>query len=217
MQSPEQKSEDENRPTDPSLTSSTGDDSHGSRVDKAVDDIKASGEEKVEHYRGAAADKVDSLGESVRAAASEFDDNGLEEQFSQQLDNLAKGMGTLSSALRDKSGDEILRDVRRIAREHPALFLSGSVALGVAAARFAGASSKSSRNTRSAAEKNHSSAADVAARAKAATGSANGDGKEANGAPPRSGPTQSTSSMANPASTAGAHSPSASDNTENHS
>lgn len=148
MQSPDQPTNHGHRPADEPRAPSSGDNRQSSTGD-ALRDVKASGEEKIEHYRGAAADKVDSLADSARAAASELDDGGIEEQFSQQLDKLAKGMGNLSSAMRDKSGDEILRDVRRIAREHPGLFLTGSVALGIAASRFAGASSRSPGTGRS--------------------------------------------------------------------
>lgn len=151
MQSPQQETNVDDHPADKSHQSPTGD--HGQNgLDDVIEDVKSSGKEKVERYRGAAAGKVDSLTESARAAASGLDDEGLEGQLSHQLDNLAKGMGTLSSALRDKSADEILRDVRRIAREHPALFLTGSVALGIAASRFVGASSKTPGTGRSADE-----------------------------------------------------------------
>ncbi len=138
MQNPDNPTDAEGRPAPPPQDGQTQ-----KGAEDAVKDLKASGKEKVDHYRSDAADKVDSLADSARAAADKLEGGGMEEQFSRQITQLAEGMGKLSAALRDKSGDEILRDVQRVAREHPALFLAGSVALGLGAARFARASSQS--------------------------------------------------------------------------
>jgi hypothetical protein len=53
---------------------------------------------------------------------------------------MADGLRRLSDGLREKSADEILRDVRRVARENPTLFIAGSIAVGFGIARFARAS-----------------------------------------------------------------------------
>ena len=100
---------------------------------------QAEGKAGVEHLRATAAEKVDTLAGSMQAAASELrrDDVG---HLSGYVADLANGMSRFSSGLRNKSGDEMLRDVGRLARENPALFITGSIAIGFGLARFARAS-----------------------------------------------------------------------------
>ena len=98
-----------------------------------------------QRLRETAAGNVDRLAESVQAAASRLaqDDVG---HMSQYISNLADGMGRLSGSLRDKSGDELLREVGRLARENPALFVTGSIAIGFGLGRFARASQRPSQS-----------------------------------------------------------------------
>jgi len=51
-------------------------------------------------------------------------------------DILMENTERFANGLRDKSADELLRDVRNLARRQPALFIGGSVAVGILAARF---------------------------------------------------------------------------------
>lgn len=90
--------------------------------------------------RTTAAENLEKLAGSAKAAATQLerDDVG---HISQYVSDLAEGMTRFSGSLREKSGDEILRDVSRLARENPALFVTGSVAIGFALTRFARASS----------------------------------------------------------------------------
>lgn len=103
---------------------------------------RAEGQEQVQHYRDVAADKVDSLADSVKAAASELPDDDVA-HLSRHISDMANGLSSLSDGLRDKSADQILHDVRRVARENPTLFIAGSIALGFGITRFARASAPS--------------------------------------------------------------------------
>lgn len=102
---------------------------------------KAEGKDQVADARRTAADKVDTLADSAQAAAAQLRDDDIG-HLSEYVSNLADSMTRLSSTLREKSGDEVLRDIGRLARENPALFVTGSVAVGFGLARFARASEK---------------------------------------------------------------------------
>jgi hypothetical protein len=104
-----------------------------------ADEARAEGQQQVQHYRNVAADKVDTLADSVKAAASEMRDDDVA-HLSGHVSAMADGLRRLSDGLREKSADEILHDVRRVARENPTLFIAGSIAIGFGIARFARAS-----------------------------------------------------------------------------
>lgn len=97
---------------------------------------KAEGKARIADARRTAADKVETLADSADAAAAQLrrDDIG---HLSEYVADLADSMTRFSSNLREKSGDEMLREVSRLAQEKPALFLTGSVAIGFGLARFA--------------------------------------------------------------------------------
>ena len=102
---------------------------------RLADEAKQQGRAQADHYREVAADKVDRVADSIKAAASELgqDDMG---QLSQQITRLAEGMTKLSHGLREKSGDEILRDVGNLSRKNPALFVVGGLAIGFGLTRL---------------------------------------------------------------------------------
>lgn len=112
---------------------------HASGVDDLADKARAEGEEQVRHYRNVAADKVDTLADSVKAAAAGMRDDDMA-QLSGHVSAMAQSLRRLSDGLREKSADQILHDVRRVARENPTLFIAGSIAIGFGIARFARAS-----------------------------------------------------------------------------
>jgi len=114
----------------------------GDGTEEITEKVRAEGQEQVQHYRNAAADKVDSLADSVKAAAAEMRDDDVA-HLSQHVSDMASGLGRMADGLREKSADEILRDVRRIARENPTLFIAGSIAIGFGLTRFARASASS--------------------------------------------------------------------------
>lgn len=94
---------------------------------------------EVDRARDTAARKAEALAQSARAAADALgqDDIG---HMSEYITRLADGMGRFAEGLRHKSGDEIARDIGRMARENPALFVAGGVAVGFGLSRFARAS-----------------------------------------------------------------------------
>lgn len=108
---------------------------------QAADQVKTQGKSQLEGYRETAADEIEKVAHSAKAAAQELEGQdrlGL----SHYVSDMAQGMVQFSDSLRGKSVDELFQDVNRLARNNPALFLTGSVALGFGLTRFARASSK---------------------------------------------------------------------------
>lgn len=135
-----------------SPTSHTGNDPMGSsgaapsaedlkaKARDASEQIKNQGKAQLDSYRGTAADELEKVAQSVKAAAGELenqDSTGL----SHYVSDMAQSMVDLADNLRGKSVDELVGEVNRLARNNPALFIAGSVALGFGLTRFARASS----------------------------------------------------------------------------
>lgn len=108
-------------------------------------DVKEQGAEQYEHYRDLAAEQLDSLVEGAQSAASALegkDSLGL----SQYLAQLAGGLGSFADQVRDKSAEELLHKGAQLARDNPAVFLAGSVAIGFGLSRFLRASATHESN-----------------------------------------------------------------------
>lgn len=97
------------------------------------------GSEHLDEYRERAADEIENLARSATSAAEQLQDHdtlGL----SHYITDVAEGLGNFAGSLRGKSADELLQQVGRLARDNPALFLTGSIALGFGLSRFMRAS-----------------------------------------------------------------------------
>ncbi|WP_258190164.1 hypothetical protein [Stutzerimonas azotifigens] len=114
------------------------------KAHQVADQAKSEGRAQFEQYRGTAADQLEKVAQSAKAAASELEqqDSGL----SHYVSDMAQTMVRFADDLRGKSADDLLRDVNTLARNNPALFIAGSVALGFGLTRFAKASSHRTSN-----------------------------------------------------------------------
>lgn len=128
--------------TQGSGTGSSGGKQVRDSAEELAEKARTEGQAQVQHLRDSAADKVDTLADSVQAAASELKDDDVA-HLSQHISDMAGGLSRLSDGLREKSADQILRDVGRLARDNPTLFIAGSIALGFGITRFARASASS--------------------------------------------------------------------------
>lgn len=87
------------------------------------------------------ADGADALSDAVDAAASKLDDHDREglARYARELStNLANAAGQLEG----RSVDELATDAKRLARNNPALFMLGSIAVGFGLSRFFKASAE---------------------------------------------------------------------------
>ena len=102
--------------------------------------------EKAEEAREqitAQSDSVESAVDDIASTLGEHSDT-----LGQYASEFAGTLSSFNDRLRTSSLDEMASDARRIARENPAMFMLGAVAIGTIAARFFQASSPS-RNQRS--------------------------------------------------------------------
>lgn len=109
-----------------------------SKANEAKKQAKQQAEQKVDQNRERAADELDKIAHAARAAASDLEEQ--QDGLSNYVAEMANGIGTLANSLREKNMDDLIQDAKRIARNNPALFLAGSVAIGFGLARFAKAS-----------------------------------------------------------------------------
>lgn len=108
----------------------------------ALASAREHGTAQFEQYRDTAAQQIETLAQSAQSAAEQLQEDdtfGL----SHYVTDIAQNMTTLAGNLRGKSVDELIQQASRLARDNPALFLTGSVALGFGLSRFLRASSTS--------------------------------------------------------------------------
>lgn len=104
-------------------------------------DVTEQGKEKLMEQSDRAASGVDDFADAVGSAASRL--NELEhEGLADYANQLSSFLSDMSGTLRNKNVDDLARDVRDVAHRNPALFLLGSVAVGLGLSRFAKASSE---------------------------------------------------------------------------
>jgi len=94
--------------------------------------------------KGKVAEQVDSLAGVLNKAADELEGSN-QAMFAGYARQLAGGVQTVSTTLREKGVDELFTLVGDFARKQPALFIGGAALLGFAASRLAVASAKSGR------------------------------------------------------------------------
>lgn len=104
-----------------------------------LDSAREQGSAKFEEYRGTAADQLENLAQTAQSAAEQLQENdtlGL----SHYVTDVAQSMTSLADNLRNKSAEQLLQQAGQLARDNPALFITGSIALGFGLSRFLRAS-----------------------------------------------------------------------------
>jgi hypothetical protein len=109
--------------------------------------IKDRAREAAERQKQTGADQIGGVAEAMKAAAGE-----LEQQMpmaAQYIEDVAGQLGSMASALRERSIDDVLGNAADFARRQPGLFFAGAVATGFALSRFAKSSAnRASRGSR---------------------------------------------------------------------
>jgi hypothetical protein len=125
---------------------STGQSGDGIREKAATVGSRVGEEASRQFERGTdkAADQMQDVAERIRSAADELDD-GEGGEMSHYVERMADGIAQVADTLRNKSADELMRDLRRLAQRNPSLFIAGSIAVGFGLSRFAKASGQRAR------------------------------------------------------------------------
>src|SRR5688572_6970424 len=129
-----------NESTDTSSTARSGTTSPGNRAANLKQRIKEDGKEKIESGKRAAADQIAEIADAIDLAGSQLDQS--QPTLANYATQLANSVGTFATRLREDSIEDIYRDVRQLAARHPGMFLLGSAAVGLVAARFMKASAE---------------------------------------------------------------------------
>lgn len=114
----------------------------GSRAANLKQRIKQDGKEKIESGKRAAADQIAEIADAIDLAGSQLDQS--QPTLANYATQLANGVGTFATRLREDSIEDLYSDMRQLATRHPGMFLLGSAAIGLVAARFMKASAEQS-------------------------------------------------------------------------
>ena len=104
------------------------------RASAMKDRIKQEGRQRIEQGKRSAAEQMEGVADALGAAGSRLGQS--QPTLASYASNLANGVGDVATRLRDGNIEDLYRDVRRLATEHPGMFLLGSAAVGLAIARF---------------------------------------------------------------------------------
>lgn len=117
----------------------TGDRRQGSRL---IDQVKDKATTELHSQKQRATAGLGSVADAVRQTGRQLRDQ-RHDTVAEMVENAASQLERFSNHLRDRNLDELVTDAQRLARQQPALFIGGSFAAGLLAARFIKASSPS--------------------------------------------------------------------------
>ena len=106
------------------------------------DTIKSGATSQLTTQKDRATDGIGTLAQAVRQTTERLRSED-HDTVAQYVERAAEQLERLSQNLREKDVSELLDDAQRLARRQPAMFIGGSFAVGLLAARFL----KSSRET----------------------------------------------------------------------
>jgi len=110
----------------------------GARAANLKQRIRQDGKDKIESGKRAAADQIAEIADAIDVAGSQLDRS--QPTLANYASQLADTVGSLATHLREDSIEDLYHDVRQLAQRHPGMFLLGSAAVGLVAARFMKAS-----------------------------------------------------------------------------
>lgn len=131
-----------NESTDTTTSTRSGTAGSGSRAANLKQRIKQDGKEKIESGKRAAADQIAEIADAIDLAGAQLDES--QPTLANYATQLANNVGTFATRLREDSIEDLYSDMRQLATRHPGMFLLGSAAIGLVAARFMKASAERS-------------------------------------------------------------------------
>lgn len=96
--------------------------------------VKRDSKQRIEKGKRAAADQIEDIADALDVAGSRLDQT--QPTLANYASKLADGVDGLATRLREGNIEDLYRDARRFATDHPGMFLLGSAAAGLAIARF---------------------------------------------------------------------------------
>jgi hypothetical protein len=129
-----------NEPAAAALDSTTASTPDSGRSTGIVGKAKERATAQLSTQKDRATDGLGSIARAVRQSTSSLREN-QQETVAQYVEKAADHIERFSNTLREKDVDELLREAQQFARRRPALFIGGSFAVGLLAARFLKSSS----------------------------------------------------------------------------
>jgi hypothetical protein len=107
-----------------------------------IENVKQRATAQLDTQKGRATDSISSIANAVRGSTSQLR-NEQHDVLAQYVENFAEQLERFSTNMRGKDMSELLDGARDFARREPALFVGGSFAVGLLAARFLKSSRRS--------------------------------------------------------------------------
>lgn len=104
-------------------------------VSEALGGAREQADAQFGQYRDTAAEQIEALAQGAKSFVNELEDKDAF-GMSDYLTDMAESMTGLAGSLRGKSAEQLLHDAADLARNNPALFIAGSVAIGFGLSRF---------------------------------------------------------------------------------
>jgi hypothetical protein len=104
-------------------------------MNQVVNTVKQRASAQLDTQKGRATDGLDAVTQAVRQTTEQLRAQ-QHDTLAQYIDTVADQLERVSTGVREKSVEELMRDVQQFARRQPALFIGGSFAVGLLAARF---------------------------------------------------------------------------------
>jgi hypothetical protein len=104
-------------------------------MDNLMNTVKQRATAQLDTQKTRATDGLSVIASAVRRTTEQLR-NEQHESIAEYVDRAADQIDHFSAGLRDKDVNELLQDARQFARRQPALFIGGSFAVGLLAARF---------------------------------------------------------------------------------
>jgi len=102
---------------------------------RKVDELKESAVRRTDELTTRMGGRVETLARALRRAGDGMRDEG-EPRFAEMTDQAANRVERLGSYLEGQNPREMMEDIERSARSHPAYFVAGSFAVGLLIGRF---------------------------------------------------------------------------------
>jgi len=108
---------------------------------EVVDKAKSLGREQLESGRDTAAGQAEKVANVIQQAASQLKENNLR-SLADYTSEIGTTIKSFSDRLQNRSVDELVTDIRDMARRNPTAFVLGSVVIGIGISRFFKASAE---------------------------------------------------------------------------
>jgi hypothetical protein len=122
-----------------------------------IDNVKQRANAQIDSQKSKATDTLGVIANAVRGTTGQLR-NEQHDMLAQYIEGAANQLDRMSTTLRNKDMTTLIDDARRLARQQPALFIGGSFAVGLLAARFLKSSARHDREARG--DSSHASRAD---------------------------------------------------------